>query len=133
MATYVPVVFNEGAPLDPQKLMDLQSNVSAIFTDVGKLKNSSNGSQYTVVTDFGSVTTGPIEANKLSGPTPLSTEANLENYGKVKFIVSLASPLIAGEYISLTVNDKNELFVSSNKARTKGVVVNWIGAVQKIG
>lgn len=133
MATYVPVVFNEGAPLDPSKLMDLQTNVSAIFTDVGKLKNSSNGSQYTVVTDFGQITTGPVEANKLSGPTVLSTEANLENYGTVRFVVSLASPISAGEYISLTVNNKNELYVSSNKAHTKGVAVNWIGTVQKLG
>jgi hypothetical protein len=53
MSTYQPVPFNEGAPLDPSLLMQLQNNVTEAYTKAIALSNSTKNTEYSIKSDCG--------------------------------------------------------------------------------
>lgn len=134
---FTPVVFNEGAPLDPSKLMELQTNIVSMNEQIAGLQNSTQAETYVTLTDFGSVTNILVTKDKLSDPIPLTTNANLESYGNVTFVVSVASIVAADENITATVRTSNggqnpTLYVRSNKDHSvTPIKINWIAAVKK--
>lgn len=135
---YTPVVFNEGAPLDPTDLMKLQGNVAKIFADVGGLKTSTTQGNYTTLVDYGTTSITTVAGKAVQGDK-LVTTANLENYAtptnQVQWVVSVAgTKMTDGEWISLSVQTTNggqnpTLWASSNKGRA--IKVNWIATVKK--
>lgn len=134
---FTPVVFNAGEPLDPNKLMDLQTNITSMQEQIAGLQNSTQAETYVTLVDFGSVNDIKIPKDTLSQGISLTTNANLESYGTVTFVVSVASIVAADENITATVRTSNggqnpTLYVRSNKDHSvTPIKINWIAAVKK--
>ena len=130
MADYTPVIFNEGAPLDPQKLNDLQINISNLVGDVGGLKSATLDAQYTVKTDAGYFKTDDL---KTGSPYTLEVPYSSSFAGVPKIIASIGSAISSGEIVTVSVassTSKPTIQVWTNKNRGP-VTVNWI-AFEKI-
>lgn len=125
-----PVTFNEGAPLDPKALNDLQTNATIAYTQSNNLVNSSNGSQYTTIMDCGIVqikTTTPgvavsadVDMSAFSDPSLVRITAN---------VASGFAPA-KNETVSIMIqkDSKPKIWLTSTVNHT--YTVNWI-AVQK--
>lgn len=127
---YQPVVFNEGAPLDPSKLMELQANITGIVADVGSLKNQTETSTYTVLTDAGTYMTEALVAGT---PHELDVPYSASFSKAPRVIASIGSSIGSGEIVTVSVKDgdtKPKIQVWTNKARGP-VRVNWMAFEKK--
>ncbi len=122
---YTPVTFNAGAPLDPQKLMDMQSNITTLVTDVNNLNNTTLENQYTLKIDGGSYVTGKLTAGVADTEQVVTTAA----FSGVPFIIaSVGSSLAKDEIVTVSITSAGSapsIRVISNKSRD-GVRINWI-------
>jgi hypothetical protein len=129
--TYTPVAFNEGEPLDPQKLMQLQSNVTNLVGDVNGLKNSTADASYTMLTDGGN-----FETEDLKVGTPFEYEvpySSAFDESSPPRIIATVSSNLNGEIVTLSVKTSNKnptIQVWTNKAR-KGIWINWFAFQKK--
>ena len=134
--TYNPVTFNEGEPLDPQKLMQLQANVTNLVTDVNKigLQNATDGTSYSMLTDGGSFETEAlVVGTPFEYKVPYSSAFDESSPPKIIATVSSVLPEKGGEIITLSVKSSNSeptIQVWTNKAR-KGVWINWFAFQKK--
>ena len=134
---FTPITFNEGEPLDPSKLMQLQTNISSMQEQVSGLQSSTQAETYVTLVDFGQVGDIKIPKDTLSQGISLTTNNNLESYGNVKFVVSVASVVEKDENITATVRTSGggqnpTLYVRSNKDHSvTPIKINWIAAVKK--
>jgi hypothetical protein len=131
---FTPITFNEGEPLDPSKLMNLQNNLVDMNSAIAGFKNSTQSETYQVQIDFGNITSIDAKANTLVD-RPLKTNANLESYGDVQFIVSPSCSISNDENILTTVvliNGQPYVRMRSNKDRTSNKMsINWIATVKR--
>lgn len=130
MAEYKPVVFNEGAPLDPQKLNDLQTNITNLVGDVGGLKNSTTDSTYTLLTDAGTYMTDDLvvgTADEYEVPYSAS-------FSKApRIIASIGTSIQPGYIVTVSIKDaatNPKIQVWTNKARGP-IRVNWMAFEKK--
>lgn len=132
MAEYKPVVFNEGAPLDPQKLNDMQTNISNLVGDVGGLKNSTLDSTYTLLTDAGSFMTGELTAGSKNNQGEIAYSASFT--GVPRIIASIGSSIGAGDIVTVSIEDgsttRPSINVHTNKNRAP-VRINWMAFEKK--
>ena len=128
MAQLTPVTFNEGEPLDVNKLNSLVTNVTNTYTTASQLQNSTTTGTQTITFDASSfdVTTGAT-ANTQTVPVllPINPKfgTNIPNY-----IVSIGSEVVSGEVVSIGIKDAKTapaVVINSNKAK-KTYTVNWI-------
>jgi hypothetical protein len=129
--TYVPVTFNEGAPLDPQQLMKLQSNITSLVGDVNGLKNATADASYTMLTDGGYFETEDLKAGTAyEYEVPYSSAFDESSPPR---IIATVSSVLSGEIITLSVKSsstKPTIQVWTNKAR-KGIWINWMAFQKK--
>ncbi len=122
---YTPVTFNAGAPLDPQKLMDLQSNITTLVTDVNNLTNTTLEDQYKLKIDGDSYITGELSA----GVADIRQVTTTSSFSKAPFIIaSVGSELAKDEIVTVSITSAGSspsIKVLSNKTR-KPVRINWI-------
>jgi hypothetical protein len=131
MAEYKPVVFNEGAPLDPQKLNDMQTNISNLVGDVGGLKNTTLDSTYTLLTDAGSFMTGDLTANSKNNQGEVAYSASFT--GVPRIVASIGSSIGVGDIVTVSIEDgatKPSINVHTNKNRGP-VRINWMAFQKK--
>lgn len=131
MAEYKPVVFNEGAPLDPQKLNDMQTNISNLVGDVGGLKNTTLDSTYTLLTDAGSFMTGDLLANNKNNQGEVAYSASFT--GVPRIVASVGSSIGVGDIVTVSIEngaDKPSINVHTNKNRGP-VRINWMAFQKK--
>lgn len=126
------VVFNEGEPLDPDKLNKLQTNIANTYQTSSTLYNATVGSQtvaYVPIINNGHLIFPKLEANKVAGlPFDPGTMFTTTPY----VVATVRSQISDGEQISVSVinvSNKPEIRLISSKARTD-VRVEWI-AMQK--
>lgn len=127
---YTPVVFNEGAPLDPQKLNDMQTNISNLVGDVGGLKNATVDSTYVLVTDGGTYMTDDLKTGTAS-ETEVPYSASFS--GVPRIVASIGSALNSGEIVTVSIKSgdtKPIIQVWTNKSRGP-VRVNWMAFEKK--
>lgn len=127
------VVFNEGEPLDPDKLNKLQTNIANTYQTSSTLYNATVGNQtvaYVPIMNCGSLEfdlTANVAAKKSFDPGTMFT-----NDPPPHVVATINGVISDKEQISLSVvgvGTKPEIYVISTKAR-KGVRVDWI-AIQK--
>lgn len=127
---YVPVTFNDGAPLDPQKLMELQSNVKTLFEETTKLKNSTGTANYTVATDCGRISLENIKANVSISTEPIA----VTNFTDGAVVVAIPGSNTKGAQITINsssvANGTFTLSVKSNLDLAK-LWINWHIAQRK--
>lgn len=127
---FTPVVFNEGAPLEPSKLNDLQNNLSSLVQDVGGLKNATAEATYTVVMDCG------FESVDLVANTMKEVEVR---YNAAIFTGIPQITMSVGSAISATTNIEIGLKDSTTKptiqilsaVNRSGFKINWIATEKK--
>jgi len=127
---YTPVTFNAGAPLDPQKLMDMQSNITNLVVDVNKLSNTTLDQQYTIVTDAGSFMTDDL---KVGTAYTLEVPYSSSFTGVPRVISSVGSSLGSGEIVTTSIasgSTKPTIQVWTNKNRGP-VRINWMAFEKK--
>ena len=126
---YTPVTFNAGAPLDPQKLMDLQTNVTTLVADVNKLNNTTLDQQYTMLTDGGSYLTDDLKVG-----TPHLLEVPTSSaFSEVPRIVASIGSSLSGEIVTISIansSTKPTIQVWTNKNRGP-VRINWMAFEKK--
>ena len=126
------VVFNEGEPLDPDKLNKLQTNIANTYQTSSTLYNATVGNQtmaYVPVMNNGFVVFEKLEANKLS---KLSFDPGTMFTSTPYVVAGLRSTPYEGEQITVSVinlTGKPEICAISNKSHAN-VRVEWI-AMQK--
>lgn len=127
---FTPVVFNEGAPLDPSKLNDLQNNLASLVQDVGGLKNTTLDATYTIVMDAGYVELD-LDKEKIS---EAEVKYNATIFKEVPQItISVGSSISATTDVRIGLKDartKPTIQVIANTARTN-FRVNWIATEKK--
>lgn len=134
MATnpFETVVFNEGEPLDVDKLNKIQTNVANAYQLSNALTNATVGTQtqsYVPVMNSGYVIFEKLEANKKA---TIAFEPGSMFTATPVVVAGLRSGISDGEQISVSVinlTTKPEIAIISTKARTN-VRVEWI-AMQK--
>lgn len=130
VSTYKPVSFNEGAPLDPQKLMELQANVTSLVTDVNNLTNTTLEDQYTLKIDGGSFMTDDLQVGK-----PYTKEVPYSPIftGVPSIVASIGSGIGDGSIVTISIADadtKPKIQVHTNKNRGP-VRINWMAFQKK--
>lgn len=129
--TFEAVVFNEGEPLDPDKLNKLQTNISNTYQTSSTLYNATvvgqQSSPYVTVMNSGEVIfTGIKKGSKIAttySPGSMFT-------GKPVVIVGVRSDLRDGEQISVSATESH-IYISSNMDRTS-CKVEWIAMEKKL-
>ena len=127
-----PVVFNEGAPLDPTDLQKLQANITNLSSQI-LFNQTLDGQKLQPIVDYGQITIPAISAGAVSAAKPITYNTN---FGTVvpTVVATLASTLRAKEQVSIQIVDGDTLtpkiVISSNLARSS-TLVNWIAIANK--
>lgn len=128
---YSPVTFNEGAPLDPKALNDLQTSVTTAYTQSMNVVNSSGGAQYVPIIDCGSVVVDVTTAN-----TPAKTAFTLNEAftdpSKIRVTATVNNGLSKDEQVTVSVAGLASgptVWVNSNKVRK--YTVHWTAIMLK--
>jgi hypothetical protein len=128
-----PVVFNEGAPLDPTDLQKLQANITNLSSQI-LFNQTLDGQKLQPIVDYGQVSIPAIAAVAISAAVPITYNTS---FGTVvpTVVATLASTLRAKEQVSIQIVSGNTLtpkvVVGSNLARTGTTLVNWIAIANK--
>lgn len=131
---FKPVVFNEGEPLDPQKLNDLSTNIKESFDVSDNLYNNTINN---ITESFKAIVyAGSVEARDLSPNTPKPFEINLgQGFEEGEPIYITATPrgiVRANENINITIyrgSDTPKIYVQTNNKERRSITIDWI-AVQ---
>ena len=122
------VVFNEGEPLDPDKLNKLQTNIANTYQTSSTLDNATVGSQtqaYVPVMNCGYLIFPKLTANK---KVPLAFDPGTMFTGTPFVVAGVRSNFGDAEQITVSVinlTSKPEIVCMSTKDRTD-VRVEWI-------
>jgi hypothetical protein len=139
--TWKSVVFNEGAPLDPNDLNQLQTNLTNVFNTSKSLLNAtkdSSGTNRVAIID------SSIETIKLSGKAntpsaafPVTFSSSFNSGTEISFTASVGeAPTAAMGVISVAAvvtpgTLEGKIYVTTSLARAGTVKVNWIAAQLK--
>jgi len=107
MATFETITFNEGEPLDPNKLNKLQENIVTTYSTANNLFNSTLGGQtssFKAITNAGTVEcTGVSKGTTKSFDLDLGTGFSNVSSNPPRIVVSLAGGLATGDSVTLSV------------------------------
>ena len=137
---FKPIVFNEGEPLDPQKLNDLNSNIKESFDTSDDLYSSTVDN---ITKSFKSVIyAGNIEAKDLSPNTPKPFQIDLgQGFDSTLPVYITATPrgiVRSNENINITIyrggsntedTTRAQMYVQTNSKDRRSITIDWI-AVQ---
>jgi len=132
--SYSSIVFNEGEPLDPNKLNQLQTNLADIYKTSNLLYNATvneQGSATVPIVYFGTATTPPLTANKaqiVSLSLPSSFDPSKETFAIASVNQAIGSDIVA--IYTKKVNDKYEAWVVSNTTRP-AIQISYLMVQQK--
>ena len=140
--TLISKNFNEGAPLDPNALNDLRTDIVTAFTtaNAGLTNTTANGQTktYTYNYDSGEIPFQlPVGSSAPAGPIPLDLGASFASSPTpiVTASAKLQSAPASGEYINVSIVSSGgttfNFYVTSNIRVSKTISINWI-AIQKI-
>ena len=128
-----PVVFNEGAPLDPTDLQKLQANITNLSSQI-LFNQTLDGQKLQPIVDYGQVSVSAIAAGAISAAVPITYNTS---FGTVvpTVVATLASTLRAKEQVSIQIVNGDTLtpkiVVGSNLATAGTALVNWIAIANK--
>ena len=107
MATFETITFNEGEPLDPNKLNKLQENIVTTYSTANNLFNSTldgQTSSFKAITNAGTVEcTGVSKGTTKSFDLDLGTGFSNVSSNPPRIVVSLAGGLATGDSVTLSV------------------------------
>jgi hypothetical protein len=107
MPTFETITFNEGEPLDPNKLNKLQENIVNTYATANNLFNSTldgQTSSFKAITSAGTVTcTGVSKGTTKSFDLDLGTGFSNVSSNPPRIVVSLAGGLATGDSVTLSV------------------------------
>ena len=107
MATFETITFNEGEPLDPNKLNKLQENIVTTYSTANNLFNSildGQTSSFKAITNAGTVEcTGVSKGTTKSFDLDLGTGFSNVSSNPPRIVVSLSGGLATGDSITLSV------------------------------
>ena len=131
---YSSIIFNEGEPLDPNKLNQLQTNLAEIYKTSNSLYNATvndQGSASVPLVYFGKVTTGSLTANRAVTVTlPFPSTFNID---QETFVIASVAQSVGNDIISVSARkDASQYvaFVVSNTTRS-GVALSYLMVQQK--
>lgn len=128
---YSPVTFNEGAPLDPKALNDLQTSVTTAYTQSMNVVNSSGGIQYVPTIDCGSLEVDVTTANT-PGKSSFTLNENFTDPSKIRVSATIVNGLGKDEQVTVSVAGLSSgptVWVNSNKVRK--YTVHWTAIMLK--
>lgn len=139
MATFETITFNEGEPLDPNKLNKLQENIVTTYSTANNLFNSTldgQTSSFKAITNAGFVEcTGVSKGTTKSFDIDLGTGFSNASTNPPRIVVSLSGGLGTGDSITLSVagasTSSPKLWVSNVNSAKSTFNVTWI-AVQMV-
>ena len=139
MATFETITFNEGEPLDPNKLNKLQENIVTTYSTANNLFNSTldgQTSSFKAITNAGTVEcTGVSKGTTKSFDLDLGTGFSNVSSNPPRIVVSLSGGLATGDSITLSVagaaTASPKLWVSNVNSSKSTFNVTWI-AVQML-
>jgi hypothetical protein len=139
MATFETITFNEGEPLDPNKLNKLQENIVTTYATANSLFNSTldgQTSSFKAITNAGIVEcTGVSKGTTKSFDLDLGTGFSNVSSNPPRISVSLAGGLNTGDSITLSVagtaTASPKIFISNVNSTKNTFNVMWI-AVQMV-
>jgi len=139
MATFETITFNEGEPLDPNKLNKLQENIVTTYATANSLFNSTldgQTSSFKAITNAGIVQcTGVSKGTTKSFDLDLGTGFSNVSSNPPRISVSLAGELKTGDSITLSVagtaTASPKIFISNVNSTKNTFNVMWI-AVQMV-
>jgi hypothetical protein len=125
MSTYQPVPFNPGAPLDPDLLMRLQTNVTEAYTKAIALSNSTKSTEYSIKSDC-----GKIKIYGLGGLKHGSEKINVTGFKSTAIVVATpATTIRPKEQITLIITGMSDgqftINAVSSDPERKELTVNW--------
>jgi hypothetical protein len=107
MPTFETITFNEGEPLDPNKLNKLQENIVNTYATANNLFNSTldgQTSSFKAITSAGTVAcTGVSKGTTKSFDLDLGTGFSNVSSNPPRIVVSLAGGLATGDSVTLSV------------------------------
>jgi hypothetical protein len=139
MPTFETITFNEGEPLDPNKLNKLQENIITTYATANNLFNSTldgQTSSFKAITNAGSIEcTGVSKGTTKSFDIDLGTGFSNASTNPPRIVVSLSGGLGTGDSITLSVagasTSSPKLWVSNVNSAKSTFNVTWI-AVQMV-
>jgi hypothetical protein len=137
MPTFETITFNEGEPLDPNKLNKLQENIVNTYANANNLFNSTQDGQtssFKPITNAGTVEcTGVSKGTAKSFDLDLGTGFSNVSSNPPRIVVSLAGGLGTGDSVTLSVagaaTASPKLWISNANSAKSTFNVTWI-AVQ---
>ena len=124
------VVFNEGAPLDPDTLTKLQANITSVYSQQGLLNTSITGLQGQVTTSFtdsGRVQVVGMKQGTWSGSASVTVSSSFTKNSAIS--ITCNQPLSAGEVLTFYTTQVDsgsfKVFAQSSGSRTS-VYVHYI-------
>jgi hypothetical protein len=124
------VVFNEGAPLDPDTLTKLQANITSVYSQQGLLNTSITGLQGQVTTSFtdsGRVQVVGMNKGTWSGSASVPVSSSFTKNSAIS--ITCNQPLSAGEVLTFYTTQVDsgsfKVFAQSSGSRTS-VYVHYI-------
>jgi len=107
MPTFETITFNEGEPLDPNKLNKLQENIVTTYATANNLFNSAidgQTSSFKAITNAGTIEcTGVSKGTTKSFDIDLGTGFSNVSSNPPRIVVSLAGGLATGDSVTLSV------------------------------
>lgn len=134
---FTPVAFNDGEPLDLDKLRQLAANITVTYSKSNSvyaaLKNGQKGDTASIpVVDGGSVTFGTL-AKGINGPKSIAF--NVAFPGSIPFVTATITTNLGATagtaYVTSDSSGKYNIYVNSSAAVTTPVTVTWIGFAPK--
>jgi hypothetical protein len=139
MATFETITFNEGEPLDPNKLNKLQENIVTTYATANNLFNSTldgQTSSFKAITNAGMVEcTGVSKGTTKSFDLDLGTGFSNVSVNPPRIVVSLGGGLGTGDSVTLSVAGAStaspKIWISNVNSSKSTFNVTWI-AVQMV-
>ena len=132
MADLIPVTFNEGEPLDVNKLNNLRLNQVKTYEIASSLQNSTIDGKTVPMIDYGSVT---VTVNRIGSNGPVSLPVNANFVGTPTFILSIGGGSVGDAIVSPRIvngtSTAPQVYVQSNVALNKPIQVNYIAVQNK--
>lgn len=134
---FTPVAFNDGEPLDLDKLRQLAANITVTYSKSNSvyaaLKNGQKGDTASIpVVDGGYVTFSTL-AKGINGPKSIAF--NVTFPGGIPFVVATVSNNLgatqATAYVTSDSNGKYNIYVNSSATVTTATSVTWIAFAPK--
>ncbi len=131
MAELIPVTFNEGEPLDVNKLNNIRLNQVTTYQMASSLQNATIDGKTVPIIDFGSVS---VAVSKIGSNGPVVLPINANFVGIPTFIVSIGGGEIGSAIVSprlVSATTAPAVMVQSSVALNKNIQVNYIAIQNK--